>query len=82
MLKIQVTYLNGRSRTLEVDQVEFLRSCPYCRLEFATINPDKVYCRDSHRIKACAVRSYDRAIPHYLLHASTIRLTPALPRLH
>ena len=50
MLTVQIT-LSGRVQRMTVDQVEFIQTCHYvkCRKEFTTIDPDKVFCRDSHR---------------------------------
>jgi hypothetical protein len=48
---------SGRKTRITVDQAEFVRICPDCRMEFLTINADQIYCRDSHRVMACRTRS-------------------------
>lgn len=78
MLTIRVT---TRTKTVRmtVEQVEFIRTCPYCLDEFATINPDQIYCKRSHQVSACQVRHFDRGIPQWLASASTLGMSRAMP---
>ncbi len=56
-MMIQVTQ-SGNSRRFHVEQVEFVQHCHYlkCGEEFLTIDPDQVYCKDSHRKNAWRLR--------------------------
>lgn len=51
---------SGRKTRITVDQAEFVRICPYCVLEFLTIDADQIYCRESHRVMAAQSRSIIR----------------------
>lgn len=70
MLRIKLTYESGRSRTVTVSQAEFVKICPYCRIEFPTIDPDQIYCKRSHAVLACQVRTFARNMPRALATAS------------
>lgn len=70
MLTLQIVTEKGKSRRITVQQAEFVNTCPYCREEFITINPDQVFCRTSHRVNACLVRKYERSVPHVVAAAS------------
>lgn len=76
MLTIQITRF-GETVTMDVEQVEFLRTCPYCQHRFTTISPDKVYCKPSHGVMASRIRNFSASLPSAI---STIglRLRPAL----
>ena len=49
MITIQMT-CSGAVRRMQVDQVEFVRTCLYgpCRKEFQTVNIDQLYCTTQH----------------------------------
>jgi hypothetical protein len=58
MLTIQYTTSLGVFARIEVQQVEFVMNCHYaaCGAEFTTIDPDQLYCKTSHSVRACEMR--------------------------
>ncbi len=57
MLKLALVLRTGEQVEIEVEQVEFVVKCPWCGLEFHTIDPDKRYCRKSHGVRASEERN-------------------------
>ena len=51
MLTIRIVTIQGETVQLEVQQVEFVRICPYCELPFRTIDPDQKNCKPSHGVR-------------------------------
>ena len=43
---------NGASYRITADQAEFVVACAHCHAEFLTIDPDRKYCRQTHRTRA------------------------------
>lgn len=56
MLTIRIVTIQGETVQLDVRQAEFVRTCPYCRIPFRTINPDQIYCKVSHKTRAYELR--------------------------
>ena len=56
MLTIRIVTIQGETVQLDVMQAEFVVTCPYCKLPFRTIDPDRRYCRPSHKTRAYELR--------------------------
>ena len=78
MLTIQITQ-SGKCVRIDVEQMEFVRVCPYCQVEFTTIEPGKIWCKTSHGVMASRIRNFSANLPAAM---STIglrlRLRPTL----
>ncbi len=70
MLTLRILTEDGTLKRITVVQAEFIKTCPYCRDEFPTVNPDQIYCKTSHRVNACMVRNFDRTAPRALATAT------------
>lgn len=57
MLTLAMILANGEHVQVTVQQAEFVVTCPYCKQPFKTINPDRIYCKQSHK-----VRAYERRV--------------------
>ena len=55
MLTIEILTSSQRVR-ITVEQVQFVRVCPHCDLEFLTIDPDQLYPSPSHRVGGYRIR--------------------------
>ena len=51
MLTIQFITSMGLSLRIDVEQMQFVRTCPYCGEQFQTVNIDQKYCKVSHGIR-------------------------------
>lgn len=58
MLTIQYITSLGQYARIEVQQVEFVVICHHskCGKEFQTIDPDQMYCKPSHQVRASELR--------------------------
>lgn len=59
MIIIQGITSVGTEIRYEMQQVEFVVRCHYakCAMEFTTIDPDQLYCKPSHSVRACEFRA-------------------------
>jgi hypothetical protein len=59
MIIIQGITSVGTEIRYEMQQVEFVVKCHYakCEVEFTTIDPDRLYCKNSHGVRAREFRA-------------------------
>ncbi len=62
MLTIRIVTKQGETVQLDVEQVEFVRTCPHCDLPFRTIDPDQRYPNRSHQQGAYKIRKIVREL--------------------
>jgi len=55
MMTIEILSSSLRTR-ISVEQIQFVRVCPHCDMEFLTIDPDQIYPSPSHRVRAFQIR--------------------------
>ena len=55
MLTIEILTSSSRTR-ITVEQVQFVRTCPHCDVEFLTIDPDQIYPSLRHRVGGHRIR--------------------------
>lgn len=71
MLLIEITDESGTVRREEVQQVQFVLRCPHCSVEFKTIDPDQIYCKPSHGVRAREHRRILRECARTPLHTAS-----------
>ena len=63
MITIRIVTIAGETVQVDVQQVEFVCVCPWCKMPFRTIEVDQIYCSRSHKQRAYEIRAYTRVTP-------------------